>query len=84
MLVVVGIAPIKTMRLKQRSDPWMDNEILLALRDRDNALKFFRKLKSPEHHKIYCQLRNKIQYKIWKAKHNFFTDKILPQISGRH
>ena len=25
MLVVDGIAPIKTVHLKQRSDPWMDN-----------------------------------------------------------
>ena len=42
MLVVYGIAPIKTVRLKHRSDPWMVNEILLAIRDRDNALKNFR------------------------------------------
>ena len=32
MLVGDGIATIKTVRLKQRSDPWMDNEILLAIR----------------------------------------------------
>ena len=45
MLVVDGIAPIKTMHLKQRSDPWMDIEIFLAIPDRDNDLQNFRKLK---------------------------------------
>ena len=48
MSVVNDIAPIITVRFKQRSDPWMDSEILLAIRDRDNALHNFKKLKSPE------------------------------------
>ena len=82
MLVGDGIATIKTVRLKQRSDPWMDNEILLAIRDRDNALNFFRELKSPENHKIYCQLRNKNQYKVWKAKTIFFKDEIAQCINS--
>ena len=77
MLVVDGIAPIKTARLKQRSDPWMDNTILLAIRDRDNVLKFFKKLKSPENQKIYCHLRNKVQYKFRKAKQFFFKNKMV-------
>ena len=68
MLGVDGIASIKTVRLKQRSDPWMDNEILLAIRDRDNALQNFKKQNSPENHKIYCILRNKVQYKVRKTK----------------
>ena len=77
MLGVYGIAPIKTVRLKQRSDPWMDNEILLAICDRDNALQNCKKLNSPENHKIYCILRNKVQYKVRKMKQKIFKDKIV-------
>ena len=53
--VVNGIAPTKIAHL--RSDPWMDNEISLAIRDN---LYNFSKLKSPVKHKIHCLLRNKV------------------------
>ena len=65
------------MCFSKGSDPaWMNKEILLAIRDRDKALKHFKNLKSPENHRIYCQLRNKIQYKVRKDKQFFFKDKI--------
>ena len=77
--MVNGIAPIKIVRLKQRSHPWMDNEMLLAIRDRDNAMQNLKKLKSHENHKIYCLLRNKVHHKVRKAKRNFVKDKIIAQ-----
>ena len=60
----------------------MNNVILLAIRDRDYALQNFKKLKSPENHKIYVLLRNKVQYRVRKAKLNLFKDKIAQCINS--
>ena len=77
MSVVNGIAPIEIVRLKLRPHPWMDNEMLLAIRDIDNAMQNLKKLKSHENHKIYRLLRNKVHHKVHrKAKQNFVKDKI--------
>ena len=81
MLVANGIAPIKTMRLKKRSDPWMDDQILLAIRDRDNALQ------NTIRYIVNCVIKFNIRS---GRPNNFFSRtklnnaEILLQITGRH
>ena len=67
---------IKEVRLKQRSDPCMSNDISQAIKLRDQELCYLKNQKSSGNHKLFCMLRNKVQYQIRKAKHNYFNDKI--------
>ena len=48
MSVVDSIAPIKKIRLKQCTEPWMCNEILEGIRERDKSLYNFKKQRTAE------------------------------------
>ena len=39
--VLDDIAPIKEIRLKQRTEPWMSSEILQMIKERDKHLQHF-------------------------------------------
>ena len=72
MTVIDNIAPIKQLRIKQRTEPWIDADILNAIKQRDSAFRQYRKDKSDF---IYCtfkSLRNKTQYLIDSAKKSFY------------
>lgn len=76
-LAILGtVAPIKQIRIKQRTEQWMSSEILDSIRARDHALIEFRKHKSPEHYKTFCSLRNSTQRMIKKAKQSYYRDAI--------
>ena len=70
MSVVDSIAPIKENRLKQCTEPWMSNEILEGIRERDTSLYNFMKKRTAEN------LRNKLQRSIKSVKRTYFIDKI--------
>jgi len=74
--IIDYLAPVKEVRLKARTEPWMCNEILDAIKERDNLLYRFRKHQEPSVYKEYCKSRNKIQRDIKKAKSDYFSDKI--------
>ena len=76
MSVVDKIAPLKEKRLKQRSEPWITSELLEYIRARDQALETFRKNKTDENYKYFCNLRNRVQYNIKKVKRDYFYNKI--------
>ena len=42
------VAPLKEVRLKQRTEPWMNSDILQNIRHRDETLNKFRKSKDPD------------------------------------
>ena len=69
-------APQKTVRLKQRSQPWFDGELLHHTQLRDQAFSVFKKSRSEDDYKTYCSLRNNTQRLIKKAKQNYFQSKI--------
>ena len=71
------VAPIKEIRLKNRTEPWMNNEILENIRHRDYLLYTFKKDRSNrDMYKEFCQLRNKIQRDVRMAKAEYFSSKI--------
>ena len=74
--VLNRVAPIKQVRLKQRSKPWMDGHILDLINQRDQALHNYRKSKIADDFKHFSKLRNKVQYSIRKAKRHFDNNKI--------
>ena len=75
--VLDEVAPIKIVRIKNRTEPWMTSTILDLIRERDKFLcesnknRNDKKLRSK-----FNSLRNKVQREIRKAKANFFKDKI--------
>ena len=73
--VIDSLAPLKQVRLKQRSDPWMTNDILSQIKHRDNLLLKFKTDRTQKHlYSEYCKVRNKIQRDIRHAKSNYFTN----------
>ena len=76
MTVLDNIAPIKEVRLKQRTEPWMTSEILEVIKARDSALYNFKKHKSNDYYKQFCNYRNKVQYLIKSTKASYFLDKV--------
>ena len=58
--VLDDIAPIKEIRLKQRTEPWMSSEILQMIKERDKHLQHFRKFGKSDDFKAFSCLRNKI------------------------
>ena len=75
MSVIDSLAPLKQVRLKQRSDPWMTNDILSQIKHRDNLLLKFKSDRTQKHlYSEYCKVRNKIQRDIRHAKSNYFTN----------
>ena len=71
------VAPFKQIRIKTRTEPWMNKDILEIIDDRDKALNIANKFKS---NKLLRQefnvLRNKVQREIKKAKSNYLKDRI--------
>ena len=74
--VLNSIAPVKEVRLKQRTEPWIDLEILDLIKQRDNCLHLFKKSKSNSYYTLFCQLRNKVRRKIKFAKSEYFSNKM--------
>ena len=72
-----SVAPLREVRIKQRSEPWMTSEILDDIRERDSLLAKFNKNKHmSEYYKEYCKLRNKVQREIRSAKQQYILHKI--------
>ena len=45
--VIDSVAPLKTVRVKQRSEPWVTGEILQCIRDRTKIFRKFKRTKEP-------------------------------------
>ena len=71
------IAPEKEVRIKVRTEPWMNNEILELIYERDKALIQSNNNKTnPDLRKNYNKLRNKLINLIRNNKANFFQNKV--------
>ena len=70
------IAPFKEIRIKQRTEPWINADILDLIRLRDYNLAQFKVTKSSHHLSCFRQLRNKTQNSVRKAKADYFHNKL--------
>ena len=76
------IAPKKSIRIKQRSAPWITPTILEKITLRDFYLSEYIKDKTKSDIKIlYCKLRNEIQREINLAKSNYLQVKLEDNMS---
>ena len=70
------MAPIKEVRLKQRSEPWFNGEILELIQERDRKLYEYKKTDNVNLYNEYKIIRNKTQKVIIKTKEEFYNTKI--------
>ena len=69
------VAPQKTVRIKQRTEPWMSPEILDKIYKRDGLALMYKETKE-EHFKLaYSRIRKEIQRDINQAKATFLFKK---------
>ena len=76
LTVLESVAPIKEVRLKQRSEPWFSDEILKSINERDKALLDFKRSKDQSIFLLFKMLRNKTQRLIDKAKRSYLKDQL--------
>ena len=79
--VIDFVAPVCEIRVKQRSNPWMNSHILAGIRERDKLLSQFKRNKDSSLYDAYCKVRNSVQRDIKRAKANYFLNKVK-QSSG--
>ena len=66
----------KEVRLKQRSESWLTNEILETIKERDKTLSAFMKSKIQSVFDDFKRLRNKVQTLVKKAKLDFYKHEL--------
>jgi hypothetical protein len=71
------VAPFKTFRLKQLSEPWMNGQIKEGIRRRDAFLSRFRRTGCAVTHELYRKERNYVQQEIKLAKKTFCVLKLM-------
>ncbi len=72
--VMDEVAPVKEIRIKNRTDPWINNEILHQIEYRDQLLKRLTRHKNYiELRQEYNRARNKVARDIKFAKAEYFT-----------
>ncbi len=76
MSVLNSVAPVKEVRLKQRTEPWMSSEILHMIKVRDSYLYKFRKQGCHDDYSMYCKFRNIVQREVISSKSTYFSDQI--------
>jgi hypothetical protein len=81
LAVIDKVAPVKEVRLKQRTEPWFDSELLELIQERDKTLYKYKKSNrcDQELYIQYKKLRNKVQYKTKKARESYFSSKVEEQ-----
>ena len=62
--VLDSLAPVKEIRLKQRTESWMSGEVLDLISQRDTFLYTFKKHNLQDDYRSYCKLRNRVQKEI--------------------
>ena len=71
--VLDKVAPIKDVRVRKNSEPWMTSDILACIKKRNKLFTLFKKDKSrTDVYHEYCKLRNRIQRDIKLAKQFHF------------
>ena len=74
--VIDNLAPVKEIRIKQRTEPWITLDILTSISERDKAFSVYKKNSSSANYEIFKNLRNKTQTLIYKAKQKYITTTI--------
>lgn len=71
------MAPIRRVRVKQRSSPWFNHEILESIQARNKAFKKFKNSQEQHDFVLYKRHRNEAQSRMDEAKRGYFAEKII-------
>lgn len=82
MMAIDESAPEKTMRTKIRQEPWMNPEILAAIKSRNYTFSKFSKNRDEQFYEEFKKKRNEVTGMIKKAKAEYFNDKIIENKSN--
>ncbi len=74
--VLSKVAPYKDIRIKQRTEPWMKDSILKAIREHNDSFKVFKRDRNNDNFEVFKRKRNEVRDKVKEAKKTFFKDKI--------
>ena len=70
------ICPLKQFKVKTSLNPWITNEILEEIKDKDNALRRAKRTKRQDHWLEARLLRNRCLNNVRKAKADFIKEKL--------
>ena len=71
------MAPIRQVKVKQRSSPWFSHEILESIQARNKAYKTFKNSQEQHDSVLYKHHRNEAQSRMDEAKRGYFAEKII-------
>ena len=74
--VVDKVAPYKEIRIKQRTEPWVNDDILEAIRARNRKYNKFRAQKDEQTWAEYKKARNEVNRLLVNTKKAYFNEKI--------
>ena len=74
--VLNKVAPHKTIRIKQRTEPWMTPEILDKIYKRDGLALMYKETKEDHFKLAYRKIRNEIQRNIKQAKATYLKESL--------
>ena len=75
--IIDEVAPFKEIRIKTRTEPWINNEILEQMHERDKTLyKSNQDKENTELRDSYKNQRNAVTSTVRQAKANYFCNKI--------
>ena len=74
--VLDKIAPMRDVRVKQKTEPWMTPDILAGIRLRNQMLKKYKKKKDQALFEQYCSVRNRVQRDIKLTKKFYLKGEI--------
>lgn len=77
-------APLKTHRVKNRSNPWVTRELLLLMYERDDLHKRAIKSKKQDDYEQYRSSRNGVVKAVRKAKKEYYTEQITQSRGTKH
>ena len=72
--IINKIAPKRQRKIKTRTEPWITQDILEAIHDRDKALRTFHQQKDNALYRDFCKKRNYVQKLVKEAKKNFLIN----------
>ena len=71
------LAPVRSVRVRARTEPWMTGEIIEMIKIRDNLFRKFKLNRNDVNmYKMFCKQRNLVQRCVKKAKSEYFANEI--------
>jgi hypothetical protein len=75
--IIDHIAPVKRVKVKSKTEPWMTGEIIEAIKERDKLFSTYRKNPANEQmYESYCRKRNFVQRTVKRAKCEYVSEQI--------